>query len=265
MASLPAEDLTPEPNAPETGVSAETEAGAAVEESPQPAPTEPGFLRAAPVFGNLIASKRKDIEAAFERRTHAAGDTIFAAGDYDGREAMVVVDGRVQLTAFDAAQDEMASSVLEPGAIFGLEQCFAASPTGAETVCATASEKSDVAYIGAEELFSLADDNKELAREFISYFAQKLVDRQGESAVGPEARIVSELMNHMEPDPVARGGWRIAKTPKHRDIAQKAGVDDAAVATVIARLIHDGLAERDYPGLVILNYDGLRRLAGRRS
>ncbi|MEO1310619.1 MAG: cyclic nucleotide-binding domain-containing protein [Pseudomonadota bacterium] len=222
------------------------------------------FLRGVAVFGALVASKRKDIAEAFERRRYIAGETIYTAGDYDGREAVVVISGGVQVHAYDEGLGEMATHVMSAGDVFGLEHCFANTTALAERTCLVAQENAEIAVIGGEKLDEFIEQSKDLVRALLTFFADRLVSGESTLAVGPEARIVGELMTYAEPDPEIRGRWRIPKTPKHRAVAEAAGVDDAAVAGVIARLIQDGVAERDYPGLVIMNYDEMRTRAGQR-
>ena len=75
----------------------------------------------------------------------------------------------------------------------------------------------------------------------------------------PERRIFAALLEYVERDAV-NGDWRISRMPKHRELAEKAGVDEAATAGAIAQLIQDGVARRDYPGLVIEDMAQLSRL-----
>jgi hypothetical protein len=49
--------------------------------------------------------------------------------------------------------------------------------------------------------------------------------------------------------------------PKHRELAERAGADEAAAASAVAQLIQQGVARREYPGLVIADMAGLARLA----
>ena len=57
------------------------------------------------------------------------------------------------------------------------------------------------------------------------------------------------------------GAWRIEKMPKHREVAQLAGVDEADAASAIAYVIQEGVARRDYPGLIIDDIARLNHLA----
>ncbi len=50
--------------------------------------------------------------------------------------------------------------------------------------------------------------------------------------------------------------------PKHRELADEAGVEEALTAGAVASLIQQGVARRDYPGLVINDMARLNELAG---
>ena len=50
--------------------------------------------------------------------------------------------------------------------------------------------------------------------------------------------------------------------PKHRELAERAGVEEAEAASAVAALIQDGVARRDYPALVINDIRRLSDLAG---
>ena len=68
------------------------------------------------------------------------------------------------------------------------------------------------------------------------------------------------LLECVARDPLS-GVWRIEKMPKHRELADRAGVDEASAAGAVASLIQEGVAQRDYPGLVINDMSRLNTLA----
>ena len=241
--------------APETLV----EDGTGAPDAPTDEGADAGFLRGVEVFGDLVASKRKPIAKRFERRSLEAGETLYAVGDYDGREAIVLLSGALSVQTLDAVRGDVAIGKVAPRTLFGLDYCLADDERAASAVCVVAERASEIAVISSEDLSDLIQTSGDLALLVAQRFATQLLDGAGAAALGPEERVVSALLTLLTADASAPGGWRIDKMPKHRAIAEIAGVDDAAVAGVVARLIQDGLVARDYPGLVVVDYDGLRK------
>ena len=222
------------------------------------------FLKNAEVFSALTESQRREISDKFERRQCQAGETVYASGDFDGKEAVIVVKGVLSAHYFDATLGEVVAREVSAGGVFGLDHCFATETEQADRICLMCVADAELAVIASEDLRDLAFAMPIFARAVISHFADRILFDAEESVVGPEGRVVGELMNLFEADLSTPGGWRITKMPKHRAIAEKAGVEDAAVAAVVAKLIQDGLVAREYPGLVVLDYDGVRRRASSR-
>jgi hypothetical protein len=95
------------------------------------------------------------------------------------------------------------------------------------------------------------------------YFARAIAagsSRAPQADASPERRVFAALMRYIERDAV-KGDWRIPKMPKHRELAEASGVDEAAAAAAIAHLIQEGVARREYPGLVIEDMTRFGRFA----
>ncbi|MBI1391610.1 MAG: hypothetical protein GC152_02605 [Alphaproteobacteria bacterium] len=125
----------------------------------------------------------------------------------------------------------------------------------------TADGETKIAALETSALKGAINQDAELARELLVYFARKAAERHI-GLIAPEAsarqRIHAALLDWAE---VHKGQWRIAKMPKHRELAERARVDESQTAAAIAALIASGVARRDYPGLAITDIDELRRLA----
>lgn len=78
------------------------------------------------------------------------------------------------------------------------------------------------------------------------------------SAEGTSAqRLFSELLALAEPDESGEA-LRIARLPRHRELAARIDTTEEAVARAIAEIVREGIAIRDYPGLVIRDEARLR-------
>lgn len=224
-------------------------------------------LGAAPLFEGLPPAVVASLKANSERRQYEAGQTVFAMGQYDGQEFLVILSGSLQLSVVDVEKGEVMIEDFRPGAVFGLEAAFN-EDDDMEDVCrrvaATAIEDADVLAIEIEAFRKLASSRPSLMRNIaycLARDAAALRYRRAPAHTPPEQRIFAALMDYVERS-AASGEWRIEKMPKHRELAEKAGVEEAEAASAVAALIQDGVARRDYPALVINDIRRLNNLAG---
>lgn len=224
-------------------------------------------LARARLFEGLPPVVVSTLRDSSERRRYDAGQTVFAMGQYDGEEFLVILSGLLQLNIVDAEKGEMMIEDFGPGAVFGLEAAFS-EDEGIEGVCrrvaATAVEDVDVVAIEIEPFRKLAASRPSLMRNVafcLARDAAALRYRRSPAQTPPEQRIFAALMDFVERAP-ASGEWRIEKMPKHRELAEKAGVEETEAASAVAALIQDGVARRDYPALIINDIRRLNSLAG---
>ena len=121
----------------------------------------------------------------------------------------------------------------------------------------------DVVTLDAEAFRELFQRRPALTRALAQYFARALVMERSQLSpedLSPERRVFAALLEFVERDAVT-GAWRVARMPKHRELAEKADADEAAAASAIAHLIQEGVARRDYPGLIIDDISQLNALA----
>ena len=222
-------------------------------------------LSAAPLFDGLPPAVVSSLREASEHRRYSAGQTVFAMGQYDGEEFLVILSGALQLNIVDADKGEMMIEDFGPGAVFGLEAAFCGD---VEEICrrvaATALEDAEVLAIDIEPFRKLAASRPSLMRNIaycLARDAAMLRYRRSPAQTPPEQRIFAALMDYVERAPTS-GEWRIEKMPKHRELAEKAGVEETEAASAVAALIQDGVARRDYPALIINDIRRLNALAG---
>jgi len=221
-------------------------------------------LAAFPVFQDLPDAVIDSICQCSDRRHYDAGHTVFSAGQFDGGEFFVVVSGRMRCSIIDAESGAMMIEDVDEGSIFGLE--LGMSETAAHKfagISAAAENELVIIAVDAKAFRELAGQRPSLMRNIAAYFAAELaVARfdpvQAEAA--PHQRVYTALLQFVERD-VATGQWRVAHMPKHRELADQAGVEEAVTADAVASLIQEGVAQRDYPGLVINDINRLNELA----
>jgi hypothetical protein len=79
-------------------------------------------------------------------------------------------------------------------------------------------------------------------------------------------RVYGELLALGEPRVAAgeaRPGLFIARLPRHRELADRLSTTEEVVAGAIAELVRLGIAEREYPGLLVSDEAALRSLCER--
>lgn len=199
-----------------------------------------------------------------ERRSYGAGQTVFSLGQYDGAEFLVVLAGALRVSAVDGETGAMIIENVRESGVFGLEIALSASdPALFQQLAVTAEKDCDLIAIDASEFKSLAAGRPSLMRNIAVYLSEMLVlqrYRAVEAQTAPEQRIYAALLECVVRDPLS-GAWRIEKMPKHRELADRAGADEAAAAGAVAALIQEGVAQRDYPGLIVNDMARLNQLA----
>jgi len=213
-------------------------------------------------FSDLPRHSLDALAVAASGRRYAAGETIFAMGQYDGSEFLIVRSGKIKASHVDPASGSMIFEEIGGGQIFGLAQAVVGGDSaGAGSVTILAERESDIIAIDAEALRELASQRPKLTRALMLHFAARIVGgARGEEESSPERRVYAALSDYVERDAVT-AQWRIAKMPKHRELADKADAEESIAASAVAKLIQSGVARRDYPGLIIDDMAQLNRLA----
>ncbi len=199
-----------------------------------------------------------------ERRSYGAGQTVFSLGQYDGAEFLVVLSGALRVSVADGETGAMMIENVAQNEIFGLEIALAEpDPEVFQKIAVTAENDCDIVAIDAAEFKTLAGGRPSLMRNIAIYLSQTLASLRFSAVAqqaAPEQRIYAVLLECIARDPLS-GLWRIEKMPKHRELADRAAADEAEAAAAVAALIQEGVAQRDYPGLIINDMARLNQLA----
>ncbi len=221
------------------------------------------LARIAP-FQDLPEAVLKLLCVHSEQRTYAAGQTVFSLGQYDGCEFLVVLSGALRISATDGETGAMMIEEIGEFGVFGLEIAIAEpDPALFHQIAVTAEKDCDVIVIDAAEFKMLAASRPSLMRNIAVHLGRELAAHRFRATAAqsaPEQRIYAALLECVARDPIT-GLWRIEKMPKHRELADRAGVDEGAAAAAVAALIQEGVAQRDYPGLIVNDMSRLNQLA----
>ena len=199
-----------------------------------------------------------------ERRSYGAGQTVFSLGQFDGAEFLVLLSGRLRVSVIDGTTGAMLIEEIAERGIFGLEIALTLPDASLfQQIAVTAEQDCNIIALDAAEFKALAAGRPSLMRNIAVYLAEQLVGQRFRAVTpqaAPERRVYSALLECVARDAVT-GHWRINKMPKHRELADRAGVEEADAADAVATLILDGVAQRDYPGLIINDMPRLNQLA----
>jgi len=222
------------------------------------------LAEAAP-FSSLPQAVLDAIAAISCERACVSGETLLAFGQFDGSEFYYVVDGRLKAAHADETGGAVLIEEINGGAFFGLSDAIAEGETDkAERLTLSAETDSVVITIDAAAFRQIVAHRPSLTKSLMRYFAGLLASYSVGAPVisdSPVRRVFAALMEHIERDAVT-GAWKIARMPKHRELADAASTDESIAANAVAQLILDGVARREYPGLIIQDMTEFSRLAG---
>lgn len=256
--------------APQPNPASEDLSGAANDAKPDER-TPPGsdelrsLLSRVTPFGDLPDAVIGALAEISTLKSYDSAETLYALGQYDGGELLVVSQGSLKATIADGESGAMMIDTVNEGEIFGLSSAVAGDQgVDPEKITLAVEASATIIAIEAEAFRVVVAQRPSLTRNLMHYFAKVLAGARYELAVAdessPERRIYAALMDYIERDAVS-GAWRIDKMPKHRELAEKADTEEPKVASAVAQLIQDGIAKRDYPGLIITDMNGLSRLS----
>lgn len=221
-------------------------------------------LSRAEPFADLPPAALKSISDISRSRRYAAGEPVFALGQHDGADFYFVASGRLRAATPDPAGGAMIFDEISEGQFFGLADAVAGDGASrAEMSTLTVEADAEVLSIDAALFRQVVAQRPSLTRNLMHHFARALAQaasHSGPAETSPERRVFAALMRRVERDAVT-GVWRVGKMPKHREISDESGVDEHVAAAAVALLIQDGVARREYPGLVIDDMARFARLA----
>ncbi|MEK7264543.1 MAG: Crp/Fnr family transcriptional regulator [Pseudomonadota bacterium] len=216
----------------------------------------------APPFNELPEQVIASLAEASSVRSYSAGETVFAMGQFDGSEFLIVRSGKLQAAHADQKSGSMLIEHVRAGDVFGLAFAVIGEDMRAPVGVSLAAESDcEIVAIDAAALRLIVSQRPSLTRNLMLYFARKVLgDERVSEESSPERRVYAALSALAERDAVT-AEWRISRMPKHRELADRADVDEADAANAVAKLIQSGVARRDYPGLIIDDMAQLGRLA----
>ena len=221
-------------------------------------------------FQDLAEPVRASIDDMSSVRTYRAEETVISAGGYSGDSFYVVISGTLSLALANRGTGEIQFEQVEPGETLGLELVLAHG-TGsnddilldlAESMVVNAQTECRVQVIDGEPFRELIGNRPSLSKSLLHYLAHRNIRRQSRQQgvqVSPIITVAEYLASNLERD-TASGAWLIRQLPKHRELADRTGLDESDVADVIAMLIQQGIVQRQYPGLQILDLDRFEKL-----
>ena len=214
-------------------------------------------------FSELPVPVLQKITASAQVRTLLANETLYTIGQYDAFECIAIRHGSVKITRASRTNGDMSIEVVGAGGVIGLDMVLADNRDVGSAIAIEALEETSFIGIESDVLLEAISESLEATAAFVRYFACLSIEASFSEvdAVGAQGRIFSALLAMVERSELQTGGYYIAEMPKHRELAEIAGVTDVEAAEAVATLLRQGIATRDYPGLKIENYLALEKLA----
>lgn len=228
-----------------------------------------GGLREIRIFIDLSPKELALLASECDWRKFARGDIIVSAGQgMQSGDVWLVVRGSVRLARSTGPDGRIAYSDIDVGGQFGEMSLFGVDDLG---MTAMAHEDCVIALMPESVFVELLGREESVSRALLTQYAMLLRQRDAASVAVSTAlpgttgtqRIYGELLALAEPRLAigeAKSGLFIARLPRHRELADRLSTTEEIVAGAIADLIRLGLAEREYPGLLITDEEALRNL-----
>ncbi len=216
------------------------------------------------IFKDLPEAVTAAIKKNAHHRYYDPGHTVFTNGQFDASEFFVILSGKFRLSLVEPISGAVMIEEFAEGSIFGLELSVSDEEYDfCEHLSATAEGKLEVLAIDSAMFKKLASNRPSLMRNIATYIAAELSSVRfdpARSEAAPHQRVYAALLDFVERD-AASGQWRIQQMPKHRQLADKANVEEVVTADAVANLIQEGIAQREYPGMIINDMSRLNELA----
>ena len=198
-----------------------------------------------------------------EWRKLASGDIFVSLDRGDRLDGVTfVVEGSLRLArGAGSGTGRVFYTDVKAGGQFGEMAALGVEEQGLTVI---AREDGLVATLAEHRFLDLLSREESVSRALLCHYAQLLRARETmsppsiASAEGTSAqRLFNELFALAEPDESGEA-LRIARLPRHRELAARVDTTEEAVARATAEIVREGIAIRDYPGLVIRDEARLR-------
>jgi CRP/FNR family transcriptional regulator, cyclic AMP receptor protein len=201
--------------------------------------------------------------ALARRRRIKRNETILRAGAA-GDEVVIVLDGRVKLTAYGPDRREVVIALRGPGELLGE---MAALGGQRRTATAVAVEDAEVGFLHADELRDFLHDHPDAALVMIRMLVRRLsdatrdvVDLATRDSVGRIAKRLLELAaEHGAP---TSGGTRIELSLSQDELARWTGATRETVSRALRLMRQLGWVATDHRTVTVLDADALRERVG---
>jgi|GEM_PF-6250675 len=211
-------------------------------------------------FAGLAHEDLLELSDACRHVTFGPGDVV---GGPAAGEAMValVVAGCVRVSLPPDREGEVAFHDVPGGALFGhLEALADETPR----ISAVATAPATILMMPADVFRTTIERHPQIALHLMRDHARATLSDTPRAPAEPGASnqgLYAELLRLAEDDPSTPGHMVISRLPRHRELAEWTGLPEAEIAASLAGLVKTGCAERQYPGLTILDADKLRKMA----
>lgn len=220
------------------------------------------FYQSAP-FDALPPAAIDQLKGSVVYKAFEAGDTVFSIGQYGGDDIVFVERGTARVTT-SAEDGALSVTDFHVGELIGVELVLTQRQEAGLKIGLSAMTPLRLAYIDAALFEDLVQRYPTFARGLLRWVAQRLVAQDIEPEVGissPSQRIFAYLFDLIERKPDDLSSWHIPVMPRHREVSDATGTSELDAAEAVADLIGRGIAKRDYPGMVIVDYDSFHALA----
>lgn len=216
-----------------------------------------GLLGQLPFFAELPATVRQDLSASADLVSYCAGDTILVCGQDDGATLVGVIDGEVQRTRGAPAAGDISVDVLPSGSVLGLS-CLAHRDNRYDpTLALTAVTDAQLLMIDRDAVIQQLDRVPTYLWVLVAALADELglMERENDVGVGASRRIYRHLATLIQ---MRDGKPVIDPMPRHKALAEAAGVTEQNAARAIAILLRERIISRQFPVAIVEDPDRLR-------
>ncbi len=214
-------------------------------------------------FENLSSKILDALRESSDFRDYAKGETIISHGQYDGETFFLVAGGSIKVTITNPRTGAMFIETIECGGSFGLDIVLSENKENfVSHVTLNADTDSQVWLVDAHAFNQLIQQRPSVAKNILYYMSTEIMQsrfQNFEFTASPEVGVFSLILSYASRDDLS-GEWKIENMPKHRELAQDAGVEEVDAANAVAVLIQEKIARRDYPGLIIDDMAKLEKL-----
>ncbi|MGV6800364.1 MAG: Crp/Fnr family transcriptional regulator [bacterium] len=221
------------------------------------------FFQDHPLFDGLTNKLRDDFSRSGLIKTFPAGETVYTIGQNDGLDVMFLIDGEARLTQTSENGSGMSVEMLQSGDAVGLEWAISRHSDQALKTSLDAESDLSLVLLETQMITQAVQKNPRFARTLLAYFAEKILTQRTDKISSEDSikdRLYHVLFDMLTQDQV-NNYWQIESMPKHRELSELTGATEREAAEVVASLISDGIARRNYPGLIVTDYPAFYALA----